>query len=140
MGKILKLKSKKIKCKQSQSLSSKEKFSEDADLQKVYDALLAACEDITLHIRYNTSNKITTANDFGDVQLDFDVQIDSILFEHLKDCGVVYGASSEERPYLTKLNENGKFFVTFDPLDGSSIIDSNLAIGTIAGIWRKKEG
>jgi fructose-1,6-bisphosphatase len=37
-------------------------------------------------------------------------------------------------------NENGKFFVTFDPLDGSSIIDSNLAIGTIAGIWRKEEG
>lgn len=115
-------------------------FSEDADLQKVYDALLLACEQITLHIRYNTSNKITTANDFGDVQLDFDVQIDSILFEALTDCGVVFGASSEERPYLTKLNPNGKFFVTFDPLDGSSIIDSNLAIGTIAGIWRKKEG
>jgi len=40
---------------------------------------------------------------------------------------------------LIKLNEGGKFFVTFDPLDGSSIIDSNLAIGTIVGIWRKKE-
>lgn len=53
---------------------------------------------------------------------------------------MVYAASSEERPYLTKLNENGKFFVTFDPLDGSSIIDSNLAIGTIAGIWRRPEG
>lgn len=39
-----------------------------------------------------------------------------------------------------KLSENGKFIVTFDPLDGSSIIDSNLAIGTIAGIWLKKEG
>ena len=50
-----------------------EVFSEDEDLQKVYNALLLACEDITLHIRYNTSNKITTANDFGDVQLDFDV-------------------------------------------------------------------
>lgn len=121
-------------------LNCTEVFSEDPDLQKVYEALLLACEDITMHIRYNTSNKITTANDFGDVQLDFDVQIDSILFEHLKDCGVVYAASSEERPYLTKLNENGKFFVTFDPLDGSSIIDSNLAIGTIAGIWRKKDG
>ena len=68
------------------------------------------------------------------------MQIDSILFEALKDSGVVYAASSEERPYLVKLNENGKFFVTFDPLDGSSIIDSNLAIGTIAGIWRKEEG
>lgn len=115
-------------------------FSEDPDLQKVYVALLKACEEITMHIRYNTSNKITTANDFGDVQLDFDVQIDSILFENLKECGVVYAASSEERPYLVTLNEGGKFFVTFDPLDGSSIIDSNLAIGTIAGIWRKPEG
>ena len=93
-----------------------------------------------MHIRYNTSNKITTANDFGDVQLDFDVQIDSILFDALTQCGVVYAASSEERPYLVKLNEKGKFFVTFDPLDGSSIIDSNLAIGTIAAIWRKPEG
>ena len=42
-------------------------FAEDHDLQKVYMALLSACEDITMHIRYNTSNKITTANDFGDV-------------------------------------------------------------------------
>ena len=117
-----------------------EKFSEDPDLNKVYMALLKACEEITLHIRYNTSNKITTANDFGDVQLDFDVQIDSILFDALTECGVVYAASSEERPYLVTLNENGKFFVTFDPLDGSSIIDSNLAIGTIAGIWHKPEG
>jgi sedoheptulose-bisphosphatase len=117
-----------------------EKFSDDEDLQKVYVALLEACECITMHIRYNTSNKITTANDFGDVQLDFDVQIDSILFDALKACGVVYAASSEERPYLVKLNEGGKFIVTFDPLDGSSIIDSNLAIGTIAGIWRKEDG
>jgi len=44
-----------------------EKFSDDPDLQKVYVALLEACECITMHIRYNTSNKITTANDFGDV-------------------------------------------------------------------------
>ena len=80
------------------SINCKEKFSEDPELQKVYQALLSACEDITMHIRYNTSNKITTANDFGDVQLDFDVQIDSIIFEALKECGAVYGACSEERP------------------------------------------
>ena len=44
-----------------------QKFSEDEDLQKVYHAILKACEEITVHIRYSTSNKITTANDFGDV-------------------------------------------------------------------------
>ena len=69
-----------------------------------------------------------------------DVQIDSIIFDALKECGVVYAAASEEKPMLIKLNEGGKFFVTFDPLDGSSIIDSNFAIGTIVGIWRKPEG
>jgi sedoheptulose-bisphosphatase len=118
---------------------SVEKFSEDPDLQKVYDAVLDACEQITLHIRYNTSNKIESANDFGDVQLDFDVQIDSIIFDALKDSGVVYCAASEERPHTTILNPEGKFICTFDPLDGSSIIDSNLAIGTIMGIWKRDD-
>mmetsp|Transcript_9991 Transcript_9991/g.15117 ORF Transcript_9991/g.15117 Transcript_9991/m.15117 type:complete len:262 (-) Transcript_9991:74-859(-) len=66
-----------------------------------------------------------------------DVQIDGIIFQNLKDSGVVYGAASEERPYLTKFNEKAKYIVTHDPLDGSSIIDSNLAIGTIVGIWER---
>ena len=112
----------------------------DPDLQLVYEAILDACEQITTYIRYNTPNKIDLANEFGDVQLDMDVQIDSIIFDALKECWVVYAAASEEKPMLIKLNEGGKFFVTFDPLDGSSIIDSNFAIGTIVGIWRKPEG
>lgn len=114
-------------------------ISSDPDLQKVYDAILGACAQITEHIRYNTPNKINLANEFGDVQLDMDVQIDSIIFDALSDCGVVYSAASEEKPMLIKLNEGGKFIVTFDPLDGSSIIDSNLAIGTIVAIWKKPE-
>jgi fructose-1,6-bisphosphatase len=69
-----------------------------------------------------------------------DVQIDSIIFDALQDSGAVYGAASEEKPKMIKLNDGGKYFVTFDPLDGSSIIDSNLAIGTIVGIWKKPEG
>jgi sedoheptulose-bisphosphatase len=28
-----------------------------------------------------------------------------------------------------------KWIVTFDPLDGSSIIGNNFSIGTIVGIW-----
>ena len=50
-----------------------EVLAEDPDLQKVYDAILDACEQITMHIRYNTPNKIELSNDFGDVQLDMDV-------------------------------------------------------------------
>jgi sedoheptulose-bisphosphatase len=33
------------------------------------------------------------------------------------------------------LNEDGKYVVTFDPIDGSSVIDSNFAVGSVFGIW-----
>lgn len=33
------------------------------------------------------------------------------------------------------LTEGGKYIVTFDPLDGSSIIGSNFCVGTIVAIW-----
>ena len=33
----------------------------------------------------------------------------------------------------------GPFIVTFDPLDGSSIIGSNWTVGSIIGIWRSDE-
>lgn len=88
-------------------------------------------------MRYSTVNKITTSNAFGDVQLDQDVQTDSIIFEALRNTGMVYAGLSEERSYVTQLDDNGKYIVTFDPLDGSSIIDTNFTIGSIFAIWPK---
>jgi sedoheptulose-bisphosphatase len=37
------------------------------------------------------------------------------------------------------LNETGKFYVTFDPIDGSTVIDCNFSIGSIFGIWMTKD-
>ncbi len=34
----------------------------------------------------------------------------------------------------------GKYLVVFDPLDGSSNIDVNISIGTIFGIYKRKDG
>lgn len=107
------------------------------DLGKVYEGILEACKEIAEHLRYSTSNKIQTTNDFGDVQLDQDVQTDSLIFEALRNTGMVYAGLSEERSYVTNLDDNGKYIVTFDPLDGSSIIDTNFTIGSIFAIWPK---
>jgi fructose-1,6-bisphosphatase len=38
---------------------------------------------------------------------------------------------------MTYLNMNGEYIVTFDPLDGSSIIDTNGAVGSIFAIWKR---
>lgn len=107
------------------------------ELGKVYEGILEAVKEIAEHLRYSTSNKIQTTNDYGDVQLDQDVQTDSLIFEALKNTGIVYSGLSEERSYVTHLDDNGKFIVTFDPLDGSSIIDTNFTIGSIFAIWPK---
>ena len=40
------------------------------DLGKVYEGILESVKDIADHLRYSTSNKIQTTNDYGDVQLD----------------------------------------------------------------------
>lgn len=37
------------------------------DLGKVYEGILEAVKEIAEHLRYSTSNKIQTTNDFGDV-------------------------------------------------------------------------
>ena len=36
---------------------------------------------------------------------------------------------------MTYLCPNGDLIVTFDPLDGSSVIDTNCAVGSIFAIW-----
>lgn len=45
---------------------------------------------------------------------------------------------SEERPYPTILSKDGEFTVTFDPIDGINLIDSNYTVGSIFGIWPHK--
>merc|ERR1711957_806314 len=51
--------------------------------------------------------------------------------------------ASEEDPEVRKTEkdgDNGEFTVCWDPLDGSSIVDNNWAVGTMIGIWPKKTG
>jgi sedoheptulose-bisphosphatase len=38
---------------------------------------------------------------------------------------------------LHDISDEGKYIVTFDPLDGSSIIPTNFAVGSIFAVWPK---
>jgi sedoheptulose-bisphosphatase len=49
---------------------------------------------------------------------------------YLRSSGLVHVASSEETPIEVDCGGTG-YSVAFDPLDGSSIIDANFAVGTI---------
>src|SRR6185369_8126064 len=45
---------------------------------------------------------------------------------------------SEESETYVDLNNDGKYVIAIDPLDGSSNIDVNVSIGTIFSIYRRK--
>jgi fructose-1,6-bisphosphatase len=40
------------------------------------------------------------------VQSDIDLTADDIIFKHLKKSGVVIGAASEEKPYVSALSQS----------------------------------
>jgi sedoheptulose-bisphosphatase len=112
----------------------------DAKLQGMVKQLLDACVKITDALRVNLVTVNDSANTFGDKQLTVDVIADDLLWELAKSSPLVFEASSEEEPEIVKTNPDGQFVLCWDPLDGSSIVDNNWAVGTIVGVWDKKTG
>lgn len=67
---------------------------------------------------------------------------DKILWDAVRKSTVIREGSSEEDPIVRNVDEGGEgeFTVCWDPLDGSSIVDNNWAVGTMIGVWPKKTG
>jgi fructose-1,6-bisphosphatase I len=78
-----------------------------------------------------------TSNLYGEEQLELDVLSDRILRKRLDHSGVVANIMSEEMDEIIPISPDyeGKYSVAFDPLDGSSLVDVNLAVGTIVSIF-----
>eukprot|EP00747_Dinoflagellata_sp_TGD_P167653 gnl/TRDRNA2_/TRDRNA2_192409_c0_seq1.p1 gnl/TRDRNA2_/TRDRNA2_192409_c0~~gnl/TRDRNA2_/TRDRNA2_192409_c0_seq1.p1 ORF type:complete len:330 (+),score=82.51 gnl/TRDRNA2_/TRDRNA2_192409_c0_seq1:63-1052(+) len=112
----------------------------DAELRQLCLALLGCCAEVSNALRTALVTVEGTSNTFGDTQLTVDVIADKILFDFAAKCSLVYQAASEEQPNLITENEGGRFVLCWDPLDGSSIVDNNWAVGTIVGIWDRKTG
>lgn len=77
-------------------------------------------------------------NIYGEDQLSLDRSSDEILKSQLQFSGFVREYASEEQETIVKIgNGSEKYIVTADPLDGSSLVETNLAIGTIIGIHKE---
>jgi len=87
-------------------------------------------------IKYEDTSKAESENKSGDIQVKLDVISDDIIEEEFSKVADIKEIVSEEKEDALKLNENGKYFVAYDPLDGSSLIDVNLSVGSIFGIYK----
>lgn len=66
--------------------------------------------------------------------MELDIHCDEAVFSAVKESGVFSTVASEETPQETSVG-SGPFSLGCDPLDGSSVIDANLSVGSIYGIW-----
>jgi len=112
----------------------------DKELVPLVLAMFKACADITEALRQSLVTVAGTDNQFGDTQLGVDVIADELMWDECKKNVLVKDCASEEEPEVKTMHEEGKYCICWDPLDGSSIIDNNWAVGTIIGIWPADKG
>ena len=103
-------------------------------MRAVIVEMLDACGEITEALRSALVTVEGSANTFGDAQLSVDVIADEIMWEVCKSSKTVAYGASEEEPEVVACAPGGEYTICWDPLDGSSIVDNNWAVGTIIGV------
>jgi sedoheptulose-bisphosphatase len=103
-------------------------------LESVLKSLSDAFVQIAAAIQTSELGKVGTTNASGEEQIALDVLSNTILCEHLRKNEHVATMASEEMGEEERTGR-GNFAVVWDPLDGSSLVDVNLSIGTIFGIY-----
>jgi len=108
-----------------------------SSIQLACKVISNACTKAGIFKMYGLDGKKNTSGD-AVKKLDVfanDSFIDSLIFS----TRVSIMVSEENDQPIYNPNCYGKYFVAFDPLDGSSNIDANVSIGTIFGIWMNPE-
>jgi len=117
------------------------------DLQDISSLLVAVqqgCVEINDQVvragLLNILGKAGEENVQGEEQQKLDVFADDVLINAFRATGIVSAIASEENEDIVIFNDNpdGKYIVSFDPLDGSSNIDVNVSIGTIFSVYERK--
>jgi len=105
-------------------------------MEKILNKIKDIAIDIDKAIKEAEGGYSQSSNQTGDVQLKLDILSDEIIENHFKTVDSINAIISEEKEDKMQMNENGEYTVCYDPLDGSSIVDYNLSVGSIFGIYK----
>ncbi len=113
-----------------------EKEGTEPGLQEVLLTLAETIAQAGQLLRGEHGGYLGTENIHGEQQLQLDVATNTLFVKAFQNHPRVAALASEEMAteLLGKLKQNG-YAIAFDPLDGSSLVDANLAVGSIFGIY-----
>ncbi|MFT7879568.1 MAG: class 1 fructose-bisphosphatase [Sulfurimonas sp.] len=106
-------------------------------MQTVFEAIRKIAFEIDHAIKTSDLGYAEGENASGEEQLKIDVLSDLIVEKEFATVPEVNTLVSEEKEGKLKLHSSGKYMVCYDPLDGSSLIDVNLSVGSIFGIYEE---
>ncbi|MBU3937936.1 class 1 fructose-bisphosphatase, partial [bacterium] len=109
-------------------------------MKDIFDAIQRSAIRIKKAIDVKDIGYSQQENSSGETQLQLDIQCDLIIEEELSKVPSVHTIASEEKEHEMHIREDGKYFIAYDPLDGSSLVDVNLSVGSIFGIYEKTWG
>jgi len=104
-------------------------------MDEIYEAIKRAALRIKDEIEYADTSYSDQENKTGDRQLKLDIRSDEIIEEEFKDIKSIKELASEEKDSALTLHEDGRYLIGYDPLDGSSLADVDLSVGSIFGIY-----
>jgi len=104
-------------------------------MNDIFDAIQRSAKRIKKAIDIKDIGYSQQENSSGETQLELDIKCDMIIEEEFSKVPSIHTIASEEKTNQELLNENGKYFIAYDPLDGSSLVDVNLSVGSIFGIY-----
>ena len=105
-------------------------------MKEIFDGIKTAVKDIAQALKYSDFGYTANQNATGDTQLKLDVLSDEIITKTLSKINLVKELVSEEKEEALKVSGDGEYIVAYDPLDGSSLVDVNFAVGSIFGIYK----
>lgn len=111
-----------------------------SDVRSILYHIARGVKYINFSLRAGNTGVAKSQNSSGEEQLALDVLSDKIIIEQLEHSELVACCASEEQEGFIRFPApRGKYTVAYDPLDGSSLVDANLTIGSIFGIWEGGE-
>jgi len=104
-------------------------------MQKIFNTIKELALKLDEIIINEDLGYVDSTNATGDHQLKLDVACDIIIEKALRLNPEIKALISEEKDDVMECSKDGIYTVCYDPLDGSSIVDANLAVGSIFAIY-----
>jgi fructose-1,6-bisphosphatase I len=104
-------------------------------MKEIFEAIQESAKKIKVAIDVKDIGYAEHQNSSGEEQLQLDIKCDIIIEEIFAKVASINTIASEEKEEQKLLHEDGKYFIAYDPLDGSSLVDVDLSVGSIFGVY-----